>query len=80
MPELHVSSLMVHARPERAAAVRDALQAIPGAEICAEAGGRFALVLESGSQHEVAACLNRIGLLDGVLAAALAFHGVEEAE
>ena len=80
MPELHVSSLMVHARPERAAAVAAAIRALPGAEICAEGGGRFAVVLESADQHEVAACLNRISAMDGVLAAALAFHGVEEIE
>jgi nitrate reductase NapD len=78
MPELHVSSVMVHARPEHAAAVADAIRAMPGAEICAEGGGRFAVVLESASQQEVASCLNRISLMDGVMAAALAFHGVEE--
>jgi nitrate reductase NapD len=80
MPELHVSSLMVHARPECAAAVAEAIRAMPGAEICAEGGGRFAVVLESASQHEVASCLERINLLDGVMAAALAFHGVEDIE
>ena len=71
---------MVHARPDRAEAVAEAIRQMPGAEICAEAGGRFAVVLESASQQEVVACLSRIGLLDGVLAAALAFHGVEEME
>lgn len=80
MPELHVSSLMVHARPDRAAAVAAAIRALPGAEICAEGGGRLAVVLESANQQEVAACLNRISVMDGVLAAALAFHGVEESE
>jgi nitrate reductase NapD len=80
MPELHVSSFMVHARPERAAAVADAIQALPGADICAEGGGRFAVVLVSASQQEVASCLERISLLDGVLAAALTFHGVEDVE
>jgi len=80
MAELHISSLMVHARPESAAAVADAIRAMPGAEICAEGGGRFAIVLESANQQDVAFCLNRISLLDGVMAAALAFHGVEESE
>ena len=33
MAELHISSLLVHGLPQRAAGIRDAIAAIPGAEI-----------------------------------------------
>ena len=76
--EWHVSSLVVHARPEAVPAIRPIMAALPGVEIHAEAGGKLVLTLETESEQTIVDHLNRISLLDGVLAATLVFHHVEE--
>ncbi|PWC43070.1 chaperone NapD [Azospirillum sp. TSO22-1] len=76
--ELHISSLVVHARPEAADAIRPAMARLPGIEIHGEANGKFVLTLETESEQTIVDHLNTISLLDGVLAATLVFHHVEE--
>ena len=75
--ELHISSLVVHARPEAADAIRPAMAGLPGIEIHGEANGKFVLTLETESEQTIVDHLNTISLLDGVLAATLVFHHVE---
>ena len=79
--ETHISSLVVHARPECFAGIDRAIAALPGAEIAiADPSGKMVVTLETKSQAAVADALTTITLLDGVLSAALVFHHVEEAE
>jgi nitrate reductase NapD len=81
MPEFHISSLVVHGLPRNLASIRNAISAIPGAEIpIADASGKMIVTLETESQGAVADALTRISLFDGVMSATLVFHHVDEAE
>jgi len=77
--ELHISSLVVHARPEALARIRPALTRLAGVEIHAEApNGKMVITLETESEQTIVEHINTISLLDGVLAATLVFHHVED--
>ena len=79
--ELHVSSLVVHGRPERLEAIRAGLERLDGVEIHAAAPtGKLVITLETASEHEIVTRLTAISLLDGVLSATLVFHQVESLE
>lgn len=72
--EAHVSSLVVHAYPERQDSVRAALLAMAGVEIPAEGAGKLVVTLETASEDEIVSRLHEITFLDGVLSAALVYH------
>jgi nitrate reductase NapD len=78
-PELHVSSLVVHVRPEKADAAAAKLRAIPGVEIHGGASGKIIVTLETPIEADIVTRLNEISLLDGVLSAALVYHHFEPA-
>ena len=79
--ELHVSSLVVHGRPERLEAIRAELARLAGIEVHAAAPtGKLVVTLETASEDEIVARLTTISLLDGVLSATLVFHHVEPIE
>ena len=75
--ELHISSLVVHAHPAAVPAIRPVIEGLPGIEIHAEQNGKLVLTLETESEQTIVEHLNRISLLDGVLAATLVYHHVE---
>jgi nitrate reductase NapD len=76
--ELHISSLVVHARPATVAAVCAAIARLPGAEVHASSGqGKIVVTLETPDEAEVLARLDQIGRMGGVLSAALVYHHVE---
>lgn len=79
-PEEHVSGLVVHVRPEKAAAVRAELVAMPAVEIHAESAAKIVVTLETPTEGDIVTRLNEISLLDGVMSAALVFHHFEAAE
>jgi nitrate reductase NapD len=79
--ELHVSSLVVHGRPERLDAIRAGLARLAGVEVHAAAPtGKLVVTLETESEDEIVARLTAISRLDGVLSATLVFHHVEPIE
>jgi periplasmic nitrate reductase NapD len=79
--EFHITSLVVHARPESLDAVARAIASFEGAEIQARSEqGKLVVTVESGNEETVTGCLARIGLLEGVLAATLVYHHCEPAE
>jgi periplasmic nitrate reductase NapD len=79
--ELHVSSLVVHGRPERLEAIQAELVRLAGIEVhAAAATGKLVVTLETESEDEIVARLTTISLLDGVLSATLVFHHVEPIE
>ena len=78
-PEAHISSLVVHVRPDNVPAVRAALAAMPGVEIYAEASGKLIVTLETATEADIVTRMNEISLLDGVMSAALVFHHFEPA-
>ena len=76
--ELHISSLVVHGRPECLGPLRAELAGLPGVEIHAAApSGKLVVTLETGSEQEILSRLATISALEGVLAASLVFHQVE---
>ena len=77
LPEAHISSLVVHARPEKIPQIRSALLALPGVEIHAAEGGKLVITLETASEAEIVTRLHEISLLEGVLSAALVYHHYE---
>jgi periplasmic nitrate reductase NapD len=79
--EIHISSLLVHSRPDRARAVAGVLRGMAGVEVHGGIEeGKLVVTLETASEGEVVERLNRIQTLDGVLAATLVFHHFEPAQ
>ena len=76
-PEAHVSSLVVHVRPESTDAARAALNGMPGIEIHAEADGKIIVTLETDTEADIVTRLNEISLLHGVMSTALVYHHFE---
>ncbi len=82
MPEeFHVSSLIVHGAPELLPAISAAIAILPGAEIHAsDAAGKLIVTLETDSDSEISERIEAIRALDGVFAASLVYHQVEDAD
>lgn len=77
--ELHISSLVVHGRPERLETIRASLAGLAGVEIHAAApNGKLVVTLETEDEAQIVTRLSTISRLDGVLAATLVFHQVEQ--
>jgi len=76
-PEMHISSLVLHVRPENAPQLRAALAAMPGVEVPAASGGKLVVTLETVSEADIVPRMNEMSLLPGVLSAALVFHHFE---
>jgi nitrate reductase NapD len=76
--EHHISSLLVHGRPEAVPRLAAAIARIAGAEVpIADPSGKLVVTIEGASEDAIADALARINLLDGVLAATLVFHHVD---
>jgi periplasmic nitrate reductase NapD len=74
-PSVHISSLVVHGRPERAQAVARHLRALRGVAVHGGVeAGKLVVTLETATEAEIVARLNAIQALDGVLAATLVYH------
>ena len=81
--ELHISSIVVHVRPEAADAAARSIAAIPGAEIHQRLAGKLIVTLETGGTGDIMQHIERINDLPGVVATALVYHHwepVSEAE
>ena len=76
-PEAHISSLVVHVRPEKVAGVRAALGFMEGVELHAECSGKMVVTLETRTEGDIVTRLNEISLLDGVMSASMVFHHFE---
>ncbi len=76
MPEeYHVSSLVVHVRPEREAEIAAHIGRVNGAEVLPrQIAGKLIVTLETSSTAEIVERLNIIHDLSGVISAALIYH------
>ncbi len=73
--ELHIASLVVHALPSRVAQVRQALSALPAAEVHAHsAAGKLVLTLEAPTGRAMSAQVEAIQQTEGVLSAVLVYQ------
>jgi nitrate reductase NapD len=82
MPEeFHVSSLIVHGAAELLPAISAAVAVLPGAEVHASDGiGKLIVTLETVHEAEISERIDAIRALDGVFAASLVYHQVEDAD
>ncbi len=82
MPEeFHVSSLIVHGAAERLPAISAAIAILPGADVHASDGiGKLVVTLETVSEVEISEQIDAIRALEGVFAASLVYHQVEDAD
>lgn len=75
---MHISSLIVHARPGVADGFRARIAALPGVELHAVADdGRMIVTVESEDEHATCSAYETIERLDGVLSVALVYHQFE---
>ena len=79
--ESHISSLVIHVRPECLDAVRSDVLKSPGVEIHAvDEAGKIVLTLEADDMGAIQEFMNRLALLPGVLSSNLVYHHCEDAE
>ncbi|MDP6518113.1 MAG: chaperone NapD [Alphaproteobacteria bacterium] len=76
--ETHVVSLVVYADPSRASEISDAVGRLPGAEVHANDGrGKLVVVLEAEGSANMAAAIDRVDRMAGVICTALVFQQAE---
>lgn len=79
--DVHVSSLVVHARPDRLAEIEQALAGVADVELHGSSpAGRIVVTLETATEGLVLERLSMIRDLPGVLGASLVFHGIDRDE
>jgi nitrate reductase NapD len=73
--ELHVAGIVAHAYPEEVARVALAITRFAGAEVHATApDGKLIITLEAPSAREIAAQIEALQRLEGVLSASLVYQ------
>ena len=76
--EVHISSMVVHARPDHLQAVKNNIERLPGTEIQGEAdSGKLVVVLETQNQGYITDVIEKINNFENVLSIALVYHQVE---
>ena len=76
---VHISSLLVSAKPESLEQVESHLRAIPIAEVAhVEPRGKIIVTLETADEAAIVQAMTDIQLIDGVVSAALVFHQVDD--
>ena len=78
--EIHISSALVHVRPERTQEVAAQIAAQDGAELHFAEAGKIIVTLEAATSGAIADRLGEIARLAGVLAATLVYHEVTTPE
>ncbi|WOB08393.1 chaperone NapD [Piscinibacter gummiphilus] len=80
-PELHITSLVVHATAKRAPGIAAALDALPGAQVHAVTeGGKLVVTLETDTADEMLGQIGRIQRLPGVLSATVVYQAIDSLE
>ena len=78
---VHISSLLVSAKPSQLQQVEQDLADIEIAEIAHVAeNGKIIVTLETADESAIVQALTDIQLIDGVVSAALVFHQIDDAE
>lgn len=76
---IHISSLLVSARPSLLGQVEQDLGEITIAEVAhVDPVGKIIVTLETSEESAIVQALTDIQLIDGVASAALVFHQIEE--
>ncbi|MDV5171178.1 chaperone NapD [Photobacterium rosenbergii] len=78
LQEVHISSLVVHVKPEYLASVKEQIAAMPNAEIYGDSEeGKVVVVLETENQGYVTDTIDKINNLEHVLTTFLVYHQIE---
>ncbi|OZS43776.1 chaperone NapD [Photobacterium sanguinicancri] len=78
LDEVHISSLVVHVKPESLAAVKAQILEMPNTEIHGESKeGKIIVVLETENQGYVTDTIDKINNLEDVLITFLVYHQIE---
>ncbi|NLS11337.1 chaperone NapD [Vibrio sp. SM6] len=76
--EVHISSLVIHARPEQLTTLKTALAEIPQLEIYGEnAEGKLVVVLETQTHGFITTIIDQINQLPSVLSVVMVYHQIE---
>ncbi len=76
--EVHISSLVVHVRPELLEITKEKILALSNTEIYGESEeGKIIVVLETENQGYITDSIDKINNFDGILNVALVFHQIE---
>ena len=77
--EVHISSMVVHARPEYLADVKNNIEQLPGTEIHGESdNGKLVVVVETQNQAYITDVIEKINNFEHVLSTALVYHQIEQ--
>ncbi len=77
--EVHISSLIVHARPDDLDALTREIDQIPGAEVYGvNPDGKIVVVLETEHQNYITDTIEKINGIEAVLNTALVYHQIED--
>ena len=75
---MHISSLIVHAKPGAEALFREQISGLDGVELHAIAeDGRMIITMESADDAAIRNTYSAIERLDGVLSVAMVYHQIE---
>lgn len=77
---VHISSLVIHVRPECAEAVRRAIRDNGGEVAASDPCGKLIAVIETPDETGVSGFADRLAVMDGVLSANLVYHLVDDPE
>ncbi|MGF1680460.1 chaperone NapD [Photobacterium makurazakiensis] len=78
LQEVHISSLVVHVKPEYLASIKTQISAMPNAEIYGDSEeGKVIVVLETENQGYVTDTIDKINNLEHVLTTFLVYHQIE---
>ena len=76
--KVHISSLIIHVKPEFLEIVKSKIAAIPDAEIYGDSEeGKIITVLETTNQKFVTDIIDKINNFEHVLSTSLVFHQIE---
>ena len=71
--------MVVHARAEHLARVREDIEQLPGAEVHAQSdNGKLVVVLETERQGYITDIIDKINSMEQVLNTALVYHQIEQ--
>ena len=73
---MNISGVLVHALPAKAAAVREALEALPGVEVHLQTDdGQLIVTVEEAGAGDSMLAVHRV---DGVISAGLVYHNFDD--
>jgi len=77
--EVHISSMVVHARSEYLVEVKNKIEQLPGTEIHGESdNGKLVVVVETENQGYITDIIEKINNFEHVLSTALVYHQIEQ--